>query len=255
MGAIFGGVVGYLKAKFGIHEVIVSIMFNWIAFYFCNYIANSTIFHKAGNSASYPINPSGITLLFSNWKFSENGRAFLKNNKFWQEILLKTDLNISFLVAAAMAIIVWLVLYKTKKGYEFRAIGANPSAAKYAGINVGRNIVYSMLISGAISGLAGALTITGVPFHNLQVLAAFENNGFNGLSVALIAGGSPISCIFSGFLLSGLNYAGQTLQFKTNVPSEIINVMIGIIVFYTAIAQYFPYLAEKFLNKGGKDVK
>lgn len=255
-GAIFGCMVGFLKSKFGIHEVLTSIMFNWIALYLCNFVANLEPFHKPDSDGTYPINPSGFTLLFNNWKFSEEGREFLKNNAFLNDVVLKTDFNINFLVAVLVAIAVWIIVYKTRKGYEFRICGSNPDAARNAGINVQKNIVYTMIISGALSGLAGALSITGTSIHGLQSLAMFENYGFNGLSVALIAGSSPIGCIFSGLMFSALIYSGQSLQFKVGAPSEIVNIMIGIIVFFVALVRIVPSLVNKFLERKEKlDVK
>ena len=101
-----------------------------------------------------------------------------------------------------------------------------------------------MLISGALCGLAGALAVTGLEPHNVSTLAAFENNGFNGLSVAFIAGSSPIGCIFAGFLFSGLIYGGQSIQQVMGAPSDIINIMIGTIVFLLALSQVVPMVAD-----------
>ena len=251
-GAIVGGIVGLLKSRFGIHEVITSIMLNWILLYLCNYVANSQTFHKPESDGTYPINHSGFTLLFYDWKFSQEGRAFLKENPILNDIILKTDFNLNFLIAVVMAVLMWMVIYKTRKGYEFRTSGLNPDAAENAGINVNKNIFYTMIIAGALSGLAGALSITGTSSHNIHVLSIFENYGFNGLSVALIAGSSPIGCIFAGLMFSGLIYAGQSLQFKTGAPSEIVNIMIGVIVFFVALVRIIPVIVNKFLEREGK---
>lgn len=254
-GALLGGFTGFLKAKFGIHEVITSIMLNWIALYTCNYAANLEAFHKPESNGTYPINKSGISMLLYDWKFSEQGRAFLKDNSLLNDIILKTDLNLNFLIAVIMAVIIWIVVYKTKIGFEMRAVGFNHHAAMNAGIRVNRNIVYSMFIAGALSGLAGALTISGTSNNAIQVLSVFENNGFNGLAVALIARSSAIGCIFAGLIFSGLIYAGQSLQFKIGVPSEIINIMIGIIVFFVALTKMFPAIVEKFFMRRSENVK
>ena len=251
-GAFLGAVVGLLKSKFGIHEVLTSIMLNWIAFYLCNYVVTMPAFHKPDSDATFPINPSGFTLLFNDWKFSAEGREFLAGNPFLTDVILKTDFNLNFFVAVLMAILMWVVLYKTKKGYEFRVAGLNPDAAQNAGIDVQKNMLYTMMIAGALSGLAGALSITGTSVHNIQTLAVFENYGFNGLSVALIAGSSPIGCIFSGLMFSALIYSGQSLQFKIGVPSEIVNIMIGVIVFFVALVRIVPSLVNKYLEKREK---
>lgn len=254
-GAILGGLVGFLKAKFGIHEVITSIMFNWICFYLQNYVANSAMFHKPNTTGTFPINNSGYTVVLNNWKTSKEGIRTLKDNKILSEILLKTDLNYGIIIAIVMAILVSVLLYKTTKGFELRSVGFNPNASQCAGINVRKNILQSMLIAGAISGLAGALTITGMAPHNISTISVFENNGFNGLSVALIAGSSPIGCVFAGLLFSGLIFGGQSVQSEIGAPSEIINIMIGTIVFFVALTTIVPVLADRLAKRGNKHAK
>ena len=254
-GAIFGGIVGVLKAKFGIHEVITSIMLNWIALYLSNFIVSTDVFHQPDSTSTYMINESGFTTILGNWKTSDAGIEFLSQHKWLSEVLLKTDVNIGIVVAIIMAILISILLYKSAKGYELRAVGLNKDAAEFAGINVNRNIVQSMVIAGALSGLAGALAITGTAPHKLSTMAAFENNGFNGLSVALIAGSSPIGCIFGGILYGGLLYGGQSIQSAIGAPSEIINIMIGTIVFFVALTKVVPALADRLLKRGEKNVK
>lgn len=254
-GAIFGGIVGILKAKFGIHEVITSIMLNWIALYLSNFIVATNVFHQPDSTSTYMINESGFTTILGNWKTSDAGIEFLSQHKWFSEVLLKTDVNIGIIVAIIMAVLVSILLYKSAKGYELRAVGLNKDAAEFAGINVNRNIIQSMIIAGALSGLAGALAITGTAPHKLSTMAAFENNGFNGLSVALIAGSSPIGCIFGGILYGGLLYGGQSIQSAIGAPSEIINIMIGTIVFFVALTKVVPVLADKLLKRGEKNAK
>ncbi len=252
-GGIFGGIVGFLKAKFGIHEVITSIMLNWIALYLANFIANAAVFHKPNTTGTYPVNRSSFIKLLYDWKASKEGIAYLRGNSFLSDVLLKTDINFGILVAVALAVFIWFLLYKTTKGFELRAVGFNRNASQFSGINVNKNILQSMLIAGAISGLAGALTITGMAPHNISTISVFENNGFNGLSVALIANSSPIGCIFAGLLFSGLLYGGQSIQSEIGAPSEIINIMIGTIVFFVALTKIVPVLAQKLERKVNKN--
>ncbi|WP_271811427.1 ABC transporter permease [Clostridium beijerinckii] len=254
-GAVFGGIVGILKAKFGIHEVITSIMLNWIALYLSNFVVSTDVFHQPDSTSTYMINESGFTTILGNWKTSDAGMEFLSHHKWLSEVLLKTDVNIGIIVAIIMAVVISVLLYKSAKGYELRAVGLNKDAAEFAGINVNRNIIQSMVIAGALSGLAGALAITGTAPHKLSTMAAFENNGFNGLSVALIAGSSPIGCIFGGLLYGGLLYGGQSVQSAIGAPSEIINIMIGTIVFFVALTKIVPALADRLLKRGEKNVK
>lgn len=254
-GALFGGIVGYLKAKFGIHEVITSIMLNWIALYLSNYIVNQPRFHQPNSTGTYAVNSNSFTMLLPNWKTSDAGMAALRPHKWLYEVMLKTDVNFGFLIAVVIAIVISLLLYRSTKGYELRSVGYNREAAEFAGINVNRNITESMLIAGALAGLAGALAITGTSPHKLTQLAAFENNGFNGMSVALIAGSSPIGCIFAGLLFGGLLYGGQSVQNDVGAPTEIINIMIGIIVFFVALVKIVPAFADRLERKGASHAK
>lgn len=251
-GALMGGIVGILKAKFGIHEVITSIMLNWIAFYFSNFIVSLNAFHKPNTNGTYPISKWGYTTILPEWKNLTSGKMFRKKHSFIDGIL-STDVNIGIVVAIVVAILITFLLYKTKKGYELRAVGLNAKASEFAGINVNRNIIYAMLIAGAISGLSAALSITGMEPHNISTMAVFENNGFNGMSVALIAGSSPLGCILAGLLFGGLIYGGRAIQANVGAPSEIINIMMGTIVFFVALTNVIPIILKKYKKRGDKN--
>ncbi|HAX51601.1 ABC transporter permease [Muricomes intestini] len=251
-GAVFGGMVGFLKAKFGIHEVLTSIMFNWIALYFSNFISDLKRFHKPDTMGTYAINKSGYTMILGSWKTTKEGKEVLVNNEFLRDTLLKTDVNAGILAAVVLAILVSFLLYKTTKGFELRAVGANRFAAESTGIDVNKNILHAMIISGGICGLAAAFYITGNSPHGIATLAAFENTGFNALGVCLIAASSPIGCIFAGLLFGGLLYGGQSLQYEVGAPSEIINIVIGVVVFFVALTHIIPPLVDRF-SKGGKN--
>ena len=136
------------------------------------------------------------------------------------------------------------LLSSTKLGYELRAVGYNKDAARFSGINVNQSIVLCMLISGCICGLAGSLNITGISPHAITTLAAQEGYGFNGLSVAFIAGCSCAGCIPASVLFAGLIYGGMTVQQVMGAPSDIINIMIGTIVFFTALPGVTPLIAD-----------
>ncbi|SFR63012.1 ABC transporter permease [Anaeromicropila populeti] len=252
-GALYGAIIGFLKAKYGIHEVITGIMLNWIAFYFCNYIVNTHTFHQDNSTGSKNIREAGFDIIY-NWKKSAGGKSFLKENPTLMEIIGKTDLNIGIIFAIAAAIIITIVLNKTTKGFQLRAVGFNKDAAEFAGINIKKNMIHAMLIAGALSGLAGALMVTGIS-HKLSTLGTFENYGFNGLSISLIATNSPIGCIFAGLLFAGLLYGGGSIQSEIGAPSEIINIMIGTIVFFVALSRFIPVLVDKYGRRGGKHVK
>ncbi len=244
-GALLGGFVGRLKGRFGIHEVISSIMCNWIAFYLCNFVVSTEMFHRPNSSSAFPVNPSSYTMILGSWKKTAAGKEFLMSNPWLRDIVLKTHLNYGFLIAVLVAILIAFVLKRTKLGYELRAVGHNRDASRFSGIPVERNIVLSMLISGAICGLSGALTITGISPHSITELAAMEGYGFNGMSVAFIAGCSPLGCIPASLLFSGLLYGGISVQQAIGAPSEIISIMIGTIVFFTALPGIAPAITKR----------
>ena len=231
-GAGIGAIIGWLKAQFGINEVITSIMFNWISLFLCNFVVSLPQFHQPNSTSSYPINESGYTTLFYGMKNSEDGAEAIRNIPVIGDAIMRT-----------------------KVGYEMRAVGFNRDAAQFTGINVKKNLTLCMAISGALCGLAGALTITGIAPHSIATLAAFENNGFNGLSVAFIANCNPVACIPASFLFAGLLYGGQTVQQVVGAPSEIINIVIGTIVFFMALGGVIPMLADHLDHKRAQKAK
>ena len=249
-GGIWGGLAGLLKAKFSINEVIGTIMLNFIALHLSNYICMIDKFHQPNTNGTYPINKNGLIMILNDWKLSKEGILMLKDNKILNDILLKTDLNFGILISIACVLMIWLLLYKTTSGYEIRSVGLNVDASRCAGININKNIIYSMSISGALAGLSGAISIMGLSPHCTYLLSIFEGNGFNALAVALIAKCSPIGCIFSGLLFSGLSYSGRFLQLQCGTPSEIVNIVIGIIILFIAASNFMPIVADKIFERG-----
>ncbi|QWT17398.1 ABC transporter permease [Collinsella sp. zg1085] len=247
-GACIGAIAGGLKARFGIHEVITSIMLNWTMLYLNNFVVNLDAYHQPSSISSIPVNPSSFTTILPNWKISPEGLETLKQIPWLYDFLVKTDVNIAFAVALLVAALAWFILYRSKLGFELRAVGAGRDAAEFAGMPVARNTLLAMAIAGGISGLAGTLMVTGISPHSLSTLAGFENYGFNGFSVALIASSSPIGCIFAGLLFGGLIYGGQSVQIVVGAPTDIINIMIGTIVFFVALARLIP-MAIHLINK------
>ena len=243
-GAALGAFIGFLKARFGIHEVITSIMTNWIMLYLCNFVVMSDAFHKPNSTSALPIHSSGYITILHEWKTTDAAVDALAGVPWLREALLKTDLNAGFIIAVLVAIAASILLARTKLGYELRAVGYNKDAALFAGIPVNRSIVLCMLISGAVCGLAGALNITGIAPHTITLLAAQEGYGFNGLSVAFIAGCSCEGCIPASLLFSGLIYGGMSVQQVMGAPSDIINIMIGTIVFFIALPAVTRRIAE-----------
>ena len=243
--ALYAGFVGLLKAHLGIHEVISGIMLNWIALYFSNWVCNLEFFHKPGTVGMYPVNDCTYTMILPVWKRSEEGQAWLAQHPVLKETLGRTDVNIGFVIAIIAAFVITYLLNHTRKGFELRAVGQNIHAARFAGINVNRSIVHAMMISGMLCGIGAASYITGQSPHTVSTLSAFENVGFNGLAVAFIAFSSPIGCLFTGLLFGGLLYGGAGLQSRVGAPTEIINIVIGVIVFFVALSYLIPRFVDR----------
>ncbi len=253
-GALFGGlwgsVVGYLKSRFSVNEVISSIMMNWIGFYLSNYMLGISILRKPSSDTTFSILPTANIEFLKSWKTSEAGIAFLQNHKMLKQFL-RPPINWGMVVAIIVAFVIWYILKKTTLGYQLRAVGFNKYAAEYGGINIKRNQVISMTISGMISGLAGAITVLGVS-QNISMMAAQQGYGFNGMAVALIAGNNPLACIPAGLLFAGLNYGGGKLNAALNTHSEVISIVIGIITFFIAMPKLLDLISLIIPKKEGK---
>jgi len=245
---LWGGIAGFFKARFGVNEVISTIMLNWIALYLQNFLIYTPGFQKPGGETSYSIQPTASIKFLDQWKRSDEGVRWLLEHPFWRD-LFKTPLNWGIFIAIAMAVLIWFILKHTTLGYRLRAVGYNFHAAEYGGINVKKNMVISMIIAGGLSGLAGAVQVMGVS-HNVSLLAAMEGYGFDGIAVSLIGNSTPAGCVAAGLLFGGLKYGGPKMQPAMGAPSEIINIVIGVIVFFIAIPQLIRLILNFRKNKG-----
>jgi ABC-type uncharacterized transport system permease subunit len=242
----YGGLSGFLKARFGVHEVLSTIMLNWIALYLSNYFIFFEGFRRPDTEATEFIQDSASITLLEQWKTSDHGIEWLNTHEFWQSFL-RPPVNAGIFIALVAAFLVWLVLNKTTFGFKLKAVGLNPIASKHVGINVEKKMTLSMTIAGALSGLAGAVHVLGVS-KNIALLAAFEGYGFDGIAVSLIGANHPVGVIIASFFLGGLKYAGGKLQSALEAPSEVIGIMTGIIIFFIAIPEIFkliPYFKKE----------
>lgn len=248
-GGLWGALAGFLKTRFGIHEVISTIMLNWIALYLNNYILTLPGVKKEGSQATHEVLMSARTSILWEWKRSDAGKAFAAENPVLGDIL-RTDLHWGILLAVLAAVLVWFFLRHTTKGYEMRAVGFNPAASRFAGINVGGNMVQAMFISGALCAMGGVLQVLGSNSFRISVLPSHEGYGWDGLSISLLAGSNPLGCILAALLFAGLKYGSGSMQSEVGAPGEIINIIIGIIVFCIAMASVYPMLAESLKRRG-----
>jgi simple sugar transport system permease protein len=244
---LWGGFAGILKARFGINEVISTIMLNWIAFYLHNYIIMNPIFRKPNTETSFSIHDTASLVVLEEWKSTPDGIAYLSNIPLLKD-LLRTPLNYGIVIAIIAAVIVWFILNKTTLGYKLQAVGYNKFAAEYGGINVNTKMVTSMTIAGALAGLAGATHVMGVS-KNITLLAGMEGYGFDGIAVSLIGGNTAAGTVLSGLLFGAIKYGGTKIQPNMQAPSEIISIVIGTIIFFLAITRFVKIIMKKIQNK------
>ena len=227
-GAVWGIIVGVLKTKWGINEVLSMIMFNWIAFYLSNFIAGIPAIKNDGTAEATKNISDNASLLFS--------KDFIKS------MGLAPTANWGFLVAIVVTLIVWFVIEKTTLGYELKAVGSNKFAAEYGGINVNRSILTALAISGALAGLAGALQLMGMG-KRISIFSSQEGFGFAGIVVALIGCSNPFGVLVAGIFYGGLMYGGSKLNLE-GVPTQLISVIVGTVVFFIAISVIFENLGR-----------
>jgi general nucleoside transport system permease protein len=231
-GALWAFIPGLLKARFRVHEVIVTIMMNYVALHVTNYIIKSIITKNADRTPSIPANAS----LRSPWL---------------ESITDYSRLHWGIIIAIICCIIMWFLLEKTTRGFELRAVGFNQHAAHYAGMSVNKNIILSMVISGAFAGLAGAMEGLGT-FGYAAVKAGFTGVGFNGIAVALLGGNSAIGVFFAALLFGALEVGSLNMPLEAGVPNELVDIIIALIVFFVASSYVIRLFLERISKKGVK---
>ncbi|MHA2226189.1 MAG: ABC transporter permease subunit [Candidatus Hodarchaeales archaeon] len=231
-GALWALIPAILKAR-GVHEVITTIMMNHIALGLMIFLVGSPgspfIAQEYGGGNVAPQSPLIAT---------EGNLPTIFPSSF-------SSLHWGFIISLIFSVVVFIIIWKTKLGYEGRAVGHNPSAAKYGGINVSRTYIKIMLISGALAGLAGGLEVMGY-WH--RFLVGFSPGyGFDGIAVALIGGNHPFGVIFGAILFGWLQTSGQILQ-TIGVPRDVANTLKGYIVFFVAV----PLIAKAIIDQLNK---
>ena len=230
-GAVWGIIVAFLKTKWGINEVLSMIMFNWIAFYLSNFIAGLPGIKSEGSAEATQNISDNASMLFS--------KDFIK------KLGIAPTSNWGILVAIAVMILIWFVIEKTTLGYRLKAVGFNKFAAEYGGISVNRSIMTALAISGALGGLAGALQLMGMG-GRISIFSSQEGFGFAGIVVALIGCSNPFGVLAAGLFYGALMYGGSKLNL-VGAPTQLINVIVGTVVFFIAISVIFGNL--KYLQR------
>jgi len=234
-GALWATVPGILKAKTGVHEVIVTIMMNWIASSLTFFLVLK--FKAAPTEAMVA---AGVKQMIPHT--SEIAQAARLPRLYNILKFLNIDfpaynqVNVSFFIAIGVAILAYYILWKTNLGYEIRAVGYSPLAAEYGGISVAKNIILAMMISGAFAGLVGTNEVMGFKYRWRQEL--FTGLGFNGIAVALLGKNHPLGVVLAAILFGILNYGGAIVNIYTEgrIPRELIMVLQAVIVIFVVIS-------------------
>jgi len=218
LGALFGAFAGFipgaLKAMSGAHEVVTTIMLNYV-FVFATYWAIS-------GPLRLPHSPQPITADASAWGASLPILSFLGR-----------DANAGILLAIAGIPLIWFLLYRTTLGFEIRAAGANSDAARYAGMKTGQLVVLTMSMAGALCGLAGATTLLGV-VH--QMAPGYDTTiGFDAITVALLGRSNPVGIGLAALLFGGMRAGAQAMQISPGVPAELVDALQAVILLFLVI--------------------
>lgn len=210
-GALWAALPGYLKATTGAHEVVNTIMMNWISFRLSDWLLNGPM-KATGYRPITPVIDDTATL-----------------PRFFPDPI---RLNLGFIVALLAALLVYWLLFKTTFGFEVRAVGTNPDASKYAGMNVPRNIVLVMMLSGALAGLGGATQVLGVDHWVGQGFSA--GYGFDSIAIALLGKSHPVGVVLSALLWGALRNGATKMQSMAGIPIDIISIIQGLVIVFIA---------------------
>jgi simple sugar transport system permease protein len=227
-GAFWGFIPGFLKARFGAHEVINTIMMNYIAFRFADYLLQGPM----GRADGMPITPEVLKT------------AYLPT-------LLPSPVRVhmGLILALVAAWLVYWFLWKTPRGMEIRMVGANPKAARYAGIRIAFIIMLTMSLSGALAGMAGVSQVLGV--EHRMVRAFSSGYGFDSIALALLGNSHPLGVVLSSFLFGFLRGGAARMQSVVGVPIEIIRIIQGMIIIFVAA----PEIIRSLYRLKSPDVK
>lgn len=227
-GAFWAGFAGWLKARLGVNEILSTVMLNYVAFQIYDFLLRGPM-----------IDPNELTT------GSGTPQSVRLAKEVWLDRLIPGfRLHDGIFIALALAVLVWLLLWRTTAGFRMRAAGAEPKAARYAGINVRRSLIAAMALSGALAGLAGAVEVVGVHHRAIQNISA--GYGFSGIVVALFGMLHPAGIVPSALFFSLLIVGADMAQRTMGVPPNMVQVLEGAIILSIVAAQVF--LADAYLR-------
>ncbi|MBM4763904.1 ABC transporter permease [Bacillus sp. B15-48] len=231
-GGLWAFIPGYLKARFRVHEVIVTIMLNHTALYLTNHFIRTVLTEGKERSDMIFVSAS-------------------LRSPFFERITEYSRMHWGITIAIICAIIMWFILEKTTTGFELRAVGFNEHASKYAGMNVKRNIILSMVISGVFAGLAGAMEGLGT-FGYTAVKGGFTGVGFDGIAVALLGANTAIGVVLAAILFGSLKVGALNMPLEAGVPNELVDIIIAMIIIFVASSYIIRWFIERISKKGVK---
>lgn len=220
-GGLWASIAGFLKAYTGGHEVINTIMLNYIALNTISFLLNGPMKDRDPNNviARTPL-------------IAESARI--------PPIFHGLRVHWGFVFALAVAFFIWWLLNKTTVGFEIRTVGANPDAAKYAGINVKRTIILTMLLSGMLAGLAGTIEVTGLNYrHELGFSIGY---GFDAIAIALLGKSHPLGVVLAAILFAAMRNGATRMQFLTQMPIDLISMLQALILLFVAADAIVRYI-------------
>ena len=223
-GALWGGVVGLLKAKYKVSEVVATIMLNYVALYLyplvCLYLLPEGTVNKTNRTADL------------------QETALLRSG-----LISGSNLNIGIFFMLLMVVLYWFIMEKTAFGYGLRATGFNRDAARCSGINDTRNTTLAMAISGAFAGLAGACVLLGAIRYS-KILQSQDNYGFMGIAVALVGNSRALGCLLAGYLFGVLKQAYSLMQ-GSGIPKEVVSIIQGLIVIFISFRSGLSIIRDR----------
>lgn len=220
-GAFWGGIAGVLKARFGVNEILSTVMLNAIALQLMNFLLRGPMLDPEQIAAGTNV-PQSATLPLQVWL---------------PRLVPRTLLHAGLILAIVLAVLVYIFLWRTTIGYRIRAVGLNPSAARYAGIPVKRYMALALILSGAFAGLAGAVEVTGI--HHRMIEGLTGGYGFTGIVAALFGKLHPLGAIPASIIFGGLLVGADKMQRTVQVPSSLVVAVNGLIVLFVVASDYF----------------
>lgn len=251
-GGMWGAIPGYLKARLGVNEILSTVMLNQIAIQLGFFLLRGVMIdpEEVARGTNLP-HSARLPSVADLGRFTDVAKSFGFTQTAKQRgmdgmlaelyglFVEPTRLHLGIIVAVIMAILVYILLWRTTLGFRLRAVGLNPHASRYAGFNVRRNIVLALTLSGALAGMAGAVEILGLHHRMFEPTAVSAGYGFTGIVVALFGRLHPLGAIPSALLFGALLVGGDKMQRAMQIPQPLVTALLGLVVLFVVCADYW----------------